>query len=101
MTKTMTKTVFYVTFYGNGDDIFTPDKQFENVDELIEFIRWAFANLCNPYEYYAVVDTVDVETGEVLYIGEMNMYVFNVGAMLVYNQTYESSDVDIENILEQ
>lgn len=96
----MTKTVFYVTFYGDGDgdDIFTPDKQFNTAKELIEFVREAFVKIVNPWEYYAVVDTVDVETGEVLYIGEMNMYVFNVGAMLVYEQTYEASDVDIENV---
>lgn len=95
----MTKTVFYVTFYGNGDDIFTPDEPFNSAEELMEFVRMAFVKIVNPWEYYAVVDTVDVETGEVLYIGEMNMYVFNAGTMLVYEQTYEASDADIENVL--
>lgn len=95
----MTKTVFYVTFYGNGDDIFTPDEQFNSVDELMEFVRMAFVKIVNPWEYYAVVDTVDVETGEVLYIGEMNMFVFNAGTMLVYEQTYEAYDASIENEL--
>lgn len=96
----MTKTVFYVTFYNDTDSLFTSEP-FNSAEELIEFVREAFVNIVNPWEYYAVVDTVDVETGEVLYIGEMNMYVFNVGTMLVYEQTYEASDVDIENVFEQ
>ena len=100
----MTKTVFYVTFYSKIDDdiiVPEPDRQFNSAEELIAFVREALVNIFNPWEYFAVVDTVDVETGEVLYIGEMNMYVFNVGAMLVYEQTYEASDVDIENVFEQ
>jgi len=64
-------------------------EDFDDMDSVIHYLNSVLPYI-DYYEYSAIVDAIDTETGEIMSTDEYCWFVTNCGSGLVSNRTYEA-----------